>query len=78
MISDASTKKVRDMIPRWHRSLLPDARSFIVLPLVVNDKPIGLFYADRKQVAPEGITADEMKIIRTLKRQIISALNSQE
>ncbi len=29
MISDASTKKVRDMIPRWHRSLLTDARSFI-------------------------------------------------
>ncbi len=77
MISDASTKKVRDMIPHWHRSLLTDARSFIVLPLVVNEKPIGLFYADRKQVAPEGITADEMKIIKTLKRQVMSALSAR-
>ena len=77
MISDASTKKVRDMIPRWHRSLLTDARSFIVLPLVVNERPIGLFYADRKQVAPEGITADEMKIIKTLKRQVMTALSTR-
>lgn len=77
MISDASTKKVRDMIPRWHRSLLPDARSFIVLPLIVNERPIGLFYMDRKQVSPEGITSDEMKIIKTLKRQVMMALSSQ-
>ena len=76
MISDASTKKVRDMIPHWHRSLLTDARSFIVLPLVVNVRSVGLFYADRKQVAPEGITADEMKIIKMLKRQVMTALSS--
>lgn len=75
MISDASTKKVRDMIPPWHRSLLTDARSFIVLPLVVNEKSIGMFYADRKQISPEGITAEEMKIIKTLKRQIMAALS---
>ena len=77
MISDASTKKVRDMIPHWHRSLLSDARSFIVLPMVVNERPIGLFYADRKQVAPEGITTDEMNIIKTLKRQVMTALSAR-
>jgi hypothetical protein len=35
MISDARSPKIRDLLPAWHRQLLPDAKSFIVLPLVV-------------------------------------------
>lgn len=74
MISDSSVPKIRNLLPEWHRSLLPDARSFIVLPLVVNKKQIGLFYADREQTAPEGVPADETALIKTLKGQILTAL----
>ena len=35
MISDAASVKIRELLPAWHRALLPDAKSFIVLPLVV-------------------------------------------
>ncbi|MEK7844937.1 MAG: histidine kinase, partial [Pseudomonadota bacterium] len=61
----------------WHLDLLPDARSFIVLPLVINKKPIGLFYAYRELEAPEGTTAEETRLIKTLKGQILTALNSK-
>lgn len=77
MISDAAMPKIRSLLPAWHRTLLPDARSFIVLPLVVNRKPIGLFYADRTLTAPEGVPADETALIKTLKAQIIGALQSR-
>lgn len=76
MISDAWTPKIRDLIPAWHRVLLPDARSFIVLPLVVQKKPFGFFYADRVQPAPEGVPSDEAALIRTLKGQVLAALNN--
>ncbi|MGE5622118.1 MAG: HDOD domain-containing protein [Bacillota bacterium] len=76
MISDASVPKIRSLLPAWHRALLPDARSFIVLPLVVQKKPLGLFYADRAQPAPEGVPADETALIKTLKGQVLTALNS--
>ena len=76
MISDASAPKIRSLLPAWHRALLPDARSFIVLPLVVQNKPLGLFYADRTQPAPEGVPADETALIKTLKGQVLTALNS--
>jgi GAF domain-containing protein len=78
MISDASDAKIRDLIPAWHRKLLPDARSFIVLPLVVHKKPFGLFYADRILPAPEGVPPDETAMIRTLKAQVLAALNSRQ
>jgi HD-like signal output (HDOD) protein len=77
MISDASVSKIRDLIPAWHRALLPDARSFIVLPLVVQKVPLGFFYADRTQPAPEGVPSDEAALIRTLKVQVLAVLSSR-
>jgi len=74
MISDASSPKIRDLLPAWHRQLLPDAKSFIVLPLVVGQAQLGLFYADRIQTAPEGVPPDETSLIKALKGQVLAAL----
>ncbi|MFS2136566.1 HDOD domain-containing protein [Duganella sp. Dugasp56] len=74
MIADASAPKIRALLPEWHRKLLPDARSFIVLPLVVNGVQLGLFYADRALPAAEGVPPDETSLIRALKGQVLVAL----
>ncbi|MES2318536.1 MAG: HDOD domain-containing protein [Pseudomonadota bacterium] len=74
MIADTTTPKIRDLLPAWHRKLLPDAKSFIVLPLVVGKVQLGLFYADRTTVAPEGVPADETSLIKALKGQVLAAL----
>jgi HD-like signal output (HDOD) protein len=75
MIADTGTPKIRDLLPPWHRALLPDARSFIVLPLVVGKVQLGLFYADRTAPAPEGVPPDETSLIKALKGQILVALS---
>ena len=74
MISDAASPKIRELLPAWHRTLLPDAKSFIVLPLVVGKARLGFFYADRALTAPEGVPPDETALIRALKRQVLAAL----
>ena len=74
MISDARSAKIRDLLPAWHKALLPDAESFIVLPLVVGKVQLGLFYADRTETAPEGVPADETALIKALKGQVLAAL----
>ncbi|MES2017592.1 MAG: HDOD domain-containing protein [Pseudomonadota bacterium] len=76
MIADIHTPKIDDLMPSWHRKLLPDARSFIVLPLVVNKVQLGLFYADRTTTAPEGVPPDETSLIKALKGQILVALST--
>lgn len=78
LISDASSPKIRELIPAWHRALLPDARSFVVLPLVVQKVPFGFFYADRAELALEGVPADETALIKTLKGQVLAALNARQ
>ena len=76
LISDATAANISALIPAWHRLVLPDARSFIVLPLVVRGKPLGLLYGDRIALAPEGIPSDEAALIKTLKGQMTAALTS--
>ena len=74
LISDATAPNIVALIPPWHRNAFPDARSFIVLPLVVRGKPFGVLYGDRVTCAPEGVPAEEVALIKTLKGQIIAAL----
>lgn len=74
VIADARTAKIRDLLPAWHKALRPDAHSFIVLPLVIGKAPLGLFYADRAEPAPEGIPPDETALIKALKGQVLAAL----
>jgi HD-like signal output (HDOD) protein len=77
MISDARNPKILNMLPAWHKQLLPDAGSFIILPLVLDQKPLGLFYADRACSADEGVPADETALIKTLKGQLMSAMTKR-
>ena len=74
MIADLSAPKIRHLLPPWYLQLLPDARSCIVLPLVIQKKPIGLFYADRINTAEEGVPQDETALIKTLKSQLLAAI----
>ena len=74
LISDASTMKIASLLPVWHRTMLPEARSFIILPLVVKGAPIGYFYADRAVTAPEGITPEETSLLRMIKSQVIARM----
>lgn len=77
MIADATTGKIAALLPDWHRALLADTRSFIVLPLVVRSVPLGLFYADRTTLAPEGVSSDEAALIKALKGQVLAALQAR-
>ena len=77
MIADASGAKIVSLIPAWHRALMPETRSFILLPLIVNKVPFGFFYADRIREAPEGVPPDETALIKMLKGQVLAALNAR-
>jgi hypothetical protein len=74
IIADAAAPTIRDLLPAWHRALLPDTRSLMVLPLVLQSAQIGFFYADRAVPAPEGVPPEEAALVRALKDQVLAAL----
>lgn len=74
IIADAHNPKIQNMLPNWHKLHHSSCRSFIVLPLVIEKRNLGFFYADRPHTAQEGIPSDETALIKTLKGQLLSAM----
>jgi hypothetical protein len=75
MIEETTTGTIRELIPAWHKKLLPDTRSMMILPLVQNNVPLGLFYADRIQPATEGVSSEEAALIKVLVTQMMTAVS---
>lgn len=75
VINDTSQPKIAAMLPTWHKTYFFDTKSFIVLPIVVNKSALGLFYAERVNTAPEGVSADEAALIKILCNQVVAILS---
>lgn len=67
IINNADDPAIKDRIPKWYRNLI-GMSSFVIYPIVVKGKPIGIFYADKK--TQENILSEneinQMKILRNL------------
>jgi HD-like signal output (HDOD) protein len=51
-VENAQEKTFINKLPGWWKETLPNARSFMVLPLTVNRQPVGFIYGDWVQSLP--------------------------
>lgn len=72
-ISDSSDAKIINTIPAWYQQII-DSESFIVLPVMIKDKPVGLFYGDRFHANELLIKEPELKLLQQLKHLAAEAL----
>jgi hypothetical protein len=68
---------VRSNLPEWFARDFAATRSFLLMPLVVNGKAIGFFYADRTVVDGRGLATDELNLLRTLRNQVVLAMRTR-
>ncbi len=76
-IADSQTDKMRANLPEWFLRDFTAARSFLLMPLVVSDKVIGFFYADRPMVDAAGLNGEELNLLRALRSQVVMAIRSR-
>ena len=76
VIEDAQATKIAGRIPNWYKQTIV-AKSFLLLPVMVKNQPIGLFYAD--STASEGIKVNpqQLGLLRTLRSQVVLALKQR-
>ncbi|MCW8929728.1 MAG: hypothetical protein OQL19_05775, partial [Gammaproteobacteria bacterium] len=65
-IADTQDDKILKKIPAWYQQII-EAETFIVLPVMVNKKAIGLFYGDRFKTGELIIKQHELKLMQKLK-----------
>ena len=73
LISDVDDPKIAARIPDWYRTAA-GAKTFIVLPLVVNEKPFGLIYADAERPGQIDLSPNVLRQLRTLRNQAVLAI----
>ena len=72
-ISDTGDAKIATRIPDWHRKAF-SAGAFLLLPIIVKDRPFGMIYADVAHANSVTIQEDEIKLLRTLRNQAVLAV----
>jgi serine/threonine protein kinase len=72
-IRDTTQKKIQLDIPDWYKKI-SNAGSFLLFPIVIKNKPIGLIYADHP--LPNGLEIDKKKLnlLKSLRNQIVLAV----
>lgn len=76
LISDVDADNIRSHVPEWfRRSAL--GRSFLLLPIVIEGRAIGLFYGDKAGAGELAIGPGEMNLLKTLRNQAVLALRQR-
>lgn len=75
-IADINAPNIADKIPAWYRALV-SAGSLLLLPIVIKDKPIALFYADMPAANSMQISQRQLSLLRTLRNQAVLAIRQK-
>jgi serine/threonine protein kinase len=76
VIEDVSAESIASKIPAWYRGLV-DAQSFVLLPVVINKKTVGMFYADMQQAHSLKLSEKQLSLLRTLRNQAVLAIKQK-
>ena len=75
-IADARAANIVKRIPAWYREKI-DAPTFLLLPVAINGKAVGLFYAERDHGGEIHIEPEQLRLLKTLRNQAILAIRQK-
>ena len=75
-IEDVRSLNISDKIPDWYHETV-NAPSFILLPLMLDGKAIGLIYADMPEANRLDISHQQLALLRTLRNQAVLAIKQK-
>ncbi|MDP3742811.1 MAG: HDOD domain-containing protein [Methylotenera sp.] len=76
LLEDITAENVTDKIPSWYKQAV-SSQSFLLLPVMVNSKPIGLFYADVEHANTMQVSTKQLSLLRTLRNQSVLAIKQK-
>ncbi len=75
-IEDVNAANIADKIPEWYKNNI-NAPCFMLLPISVKDKVIGLFYADMIEANALKLSQQQLSLLRTLRNQAVLAIKQK-
>lgn len=78
VIKDIEAPDISRVVPEWYRAKAGGGLYVIVLPIVVNAKPIGLFYAEGSRDSLATITGGQLKYLTILRDTAVLAIKQRQ
>ena len=75
-IADTNADNIRARIPEWHRQNVR-AETFMLLPIAIEGKCVGLFYADCAKAGQLQIQPRHLNLLKTLRNQAVLAIRQK-
>ena len=75
-IEDIHAPNIANKIPDWYRKTV-NAPCFMLLPVMMKDKVIALFYADMLEANGLNMSQQQLSLLRTLRNQAVLALKQK-
>jgi serine/threonine protein kinase len=76
VIEDLNAGSIASKIPAWYKQSVA-AESFILLPIVINKKTVGMFYADMPKANTLKLSEQQLSLLRTLRNQAVLAIKQK-
>ncbi|MFA6015335.1 MAG: protein kinase [Gallionellaceae bacterium] len=76
VIENVKAGTIADKIPKWHSDVI-NAQCFLLLPIMVNKKAVGLIYADMQEANSLVLTDRQLSLLRTLRNQAVLAIKQK-
>ena len=77
VIKNISAPEVSTLLPEWYRQRIVPGRYVVLLPLVVDQKALGLFYVDGDAVSARLLTAAILNYLKVLRGQAVIAIRQK-
>lgn len=77
IIRDIGQPDIQKLLPVWYRARVSQDTSVILLPISVNGKSIGLFYAEGKKDAFQAISGTQVNYLKILRDQTVLAITQK-
>ena len=73
LISDIDDPKIASRVPKWYRDNIP-AKTFLIFPIVIKGKPLGMIYADKPRAGDIVIPEQLLGTLKALRNQAVLAI----
>jgi eukaryotic-like serine/threonine-protein kinase len=77
VVRDLSAPEVAPLVPAWYRQRLIPGRSVILLPLVLDERAVGLFYVDAETTQASPLSGTMINYLKVLRGQAALAIQQR-
>ena len=77
VIKNIDSPVIKKLLPQWFKSKTSVGIYFILLPIIINDKAIGMFYVEDKKEGFQKVSAEHLNYLKILRDQTVVAIRQK-